>query len=256
MTMPNEHRPEAVDVLASSPVRTGGRLAIWRSLSGKKRWSYFIDHFLVSIITIITICCLLIWLTLHIINPATGPRLFVALVDHPIGSEQAGEMNKQAAMALHMKADDNSGLVVDDGFDFSRDGLPKLQTMLSAGTVDVIIAPKSTFTRLTSYGYMTDLSHLFPDKQFGEQVLLPGPADDNQDDKAGSSIGRSPIRPYGLMCDSVQNQRWRPHQNKESGKHGLAKAKSASADQAVIGLAVNSPHMQEAVRFTKFACGR
>lgn len=256
MTAPNEHRSEAVDALASSPVSIGGRVAVLQSLSGKKRWSYFTDHFLILIIAIVTICCLLIWLTMHILNPAAGPKLFVALVDHPIESAETGELNSQAATALHMQADDNSGLVVDDGFDFSRDGLPKLQTMLSAGTVDVIIAPKSTFSRLASYGYMTDLSQILPGNQFGERALLPGPGNDSQDDEAEAPMGKGPIKPYGLMCGSIQNQRWRPHQKKVNERHGFAKAKSTSQDQAIIGLAVNSPHKQDAVRFTKFACGR
>lgn len=256
MTAPKEHRSKAVDALTSSPVRNGGRIAVLQSLSGKKRWSYFIDHFSIPIIAIITICCLLIWLTMHILHPATGPKLFVALVDDPIENVEAGELNSQAAIALHMQADDNSGLVVDDGFDFSRDGLPKLQTMLSAGTVDVIIAHKSTFAQLANYGYMTDLSQIFPDNQFGEQALLPGPGDDSQDDEAEASMDKGPIKPYGLICDSIQNRHWRPHQKKESEKYGFAKGKSTSLNQAVIGLAVNSPHKQDAVRFTKFVCGR
>lgn len=256
MTAPKEHRSKAVDALASSRVRTGGRIAVLQSLSGKKRWSYFVDHFLILIIAIITICCLLIWLIMHILNPAPGPKLYVALVDHPIESAEADEMSSQAAMTLHMKADDNSGLVVDDGFDFSRDGLPKLQTMLSAGTVDVIIAPKSTFARLASYGYMSDLSQIFPDKQFGKQALLPGPTDDGQDDDAEASMNKGPVKPYGLMCDSIQNQLWQPHQKKKAKSSDLQRPDSASSDQAVIGLAVNSPHMHDAARFAKFACGR
>lgn len=101
-------------------------------------------------------------------------------------------------------------MTITTGFNLSdNNSLTKLQTMLSADEVDVIIASEGDFERLAGFGYFTALNSALTETQqirLRDSFASFNGYDDSQEtniDYDGTSKG--PSKPYGLkLANAVQ----------------------------------------------------
>lgn len=227
-----QRQKDAIGALAStSPYAGKSKIAILRELPWSKKISYFKEHFLVPLIAIAVIISFLSFLIARVTSPEHRPILYVAVLDNAMTtSEAVGLQNK-----LESKFDDE--VIVDDYFNMSKDGLTKLQTMLSSKQIDAIIAPRKTFVQLAGYGYLSNLETSFGQSNNAaiarSEVRLHGfnDADDEGFDSSGS--GKGAKKSYGLELDGA-NQ-W--NQSKDVD------------DSALIGIASGTHNNETARQF-------
>lgn len=218
-----DDQKQAVDALSTEPEHAGeSKLAIFRSLPAKAKAMYFREHFLVPLLGAIIVIALAAFMIVKAATPATRPKLYAAVVDNAITTTEAQQLQQRFSTRLGQNVN------IDSYFDTSKDGLSKLQTMLAAKQIDVIIAPQSEFRKLAGYGYCSNLATSLNATQraslTNSLVQLRGynDADDDNPDVSGSGKGAS--KPYGLR---------------------LANAKTWSAldsadSKALIGIAANT----------------
>lgn len=225
-----DEQRQAVNVLSVAPEHAGeSKLAVFRSLPARAKVMYFREHFLVPLLAAVIIIALLSFMVVKAVTPSTRPKLYAAVVDSAITTTEAQRLQQEFASELGQDVN------IDSYFDTTRDGLDKLQTMLSSEQIDVIIAPKTMFKQLAGYGYFSDLGTSLNAKQrsglTGDLVQLRGYDDADDPDVSGSGKGIS--KPYGLSLANAKT--WN---------------KLDSADsKALIGIAANTKNASTAKQF-------
>ncbi|MBW3095411.1 hypothetical protein KIH75_08745 [Bifidobacterium sp. 64T4] len=227
-----DEQRQAVNVLSVAPEHAGeSKFAVFRSLPARAKIVYFREHFLVPTLAAVIIIALLSFMVVKAVTPSTRPKLYAAVVDSAITTTEAQQLQQEFSTELGQSVN------IDSYFDTTRDGLDKLQTMLSSEQIDVIIAPKTMFKQLAGYGYFSDLATSLSAKQrsglTGDLVQLHGYDDADDDDPDVSGSGKGAIKPYGLSLANAKT--WN---------------KLDSADsKALIGIAANTKNANTAKQF-------
>lgn len=226
-----DEQRQAVNVLSVAPEHAGeSKLAVFRSLPARAKVMYFREHFLMPLLAAIIIA-LLSFMVMKAVTPSTRPKLYAAVVDSAITTTEAQRLQQEFSTELGQDVN------IDSYFDTTRDGLDKLQTMLSSEQIDVIIAPKTMFKQLAGYGYFSDLGTSLNAKQRSgltdDLVQLRGYDDADDDDPDVSGSGKGVSKPYGLSLANAKT--WN---------------KLDSADsKALIGIAANTKNASTAKQF-------
>lgn len=228
-----DDQKQAVDALSMEPVHAGeSKLAIFRSLPAKAKATYFREHFLAPLLGAAIVIALVAFIIVKATTPATRPKLYAAVIDDAITTTEAQQIQQRFSAALGQNVN------IDSYFDTGKDGLSKLQTMLSSQQIDVIIAPQSEFKELAGYGYCSNLAASLNATQrsslASSMVRLHGYSDaaaDRGPDASGS--GKGTAKPYGLSL--AQAKTWNTLD---------------SADpKALIGIAANTRNADAAREF-------
>ena len=145
--------------------------------------------------------------------------------------------------ALNLPEGRAGGVRIDTYFNLGTDGLDKLQTMLSSGDIDIIIAKPKDFNQLAGYGYCTPLDHALDATQqhqlAASYVSVNGFNDGHDDDMDYNGSGKGAAQPYGLsMADFPNWKSW----HSASGK-------------AIIGFAQDSRNTPTAREFLDYLRG-
>lgn len=205
------HSLSAVDALVedhdSRPPRRS-RLATLRALPWRGKWPYFRDQLLLKTVAGLAAIGIAVFLAVHIFAPAAKPQLYVAVIDGALSSQSAATLQSQTARALNLPEGRNGGVMVDASFNFSEGDLSKLQTLLSSGEVDAIIAPPKDFAKLAGYGYFTALHTSLTASQRAESssdwVRLRGYDDSESTDAFYDGSGKGPTQAYGIRLTHAQ----------------------------------------------------
>ncbi len=197
-----EEQQDAINTLASAPVYAGqSKLAVFRQLPWNRKFEYFREHFLVPLAATAIIISLVSFLAVRYFSPESRPALYAAVVDDALTTSDATDL--QAALEEKL----GESVIIDDYFDMDKDGLTKLQTMLSSKQIDVIIAPEETFEQLAGYGYLTNLestvSKLSNSKLSDAIVQLKGFSDADDDGIDSSGTGKGASKSYGLKLSDA-----------------------------------------------------
>ena len=198
-----EEQREAINTLASTPAYANeSKLSIFRQLPWNKKLEYFREHFLVPVTAAAIIIALTTFLVVRFVSPDTRPALYAAVVDDALTTTGATNLQNE----LEEKFGVN--VIIDDYFDMNKDGLTKLQTMLSNKQIDVIIAPHKVFKQLAGYGYLTNLESTVNKsdntKLDSATVQLKGFSDADDDGLDSSGTGKGAAKSYGLkLSDAV-----------------------------------------------------
>ena len=142
-TQLTEEQQEAINTLASAPAYANeSKLSIFRQLPWRKKLEYFREHFLIPVAAAAIIIALVTFLAVRFISPDARPALYAAVVDDALTTSEATNLQNELEDKLGVS------VIIDDYFDMDKDGLTKLQTMLSSKQMDVIIAPHKIFKQL------------------------------------------------------------------------------------------------------------
>lgn len=240
----DDREREAVRELSQrNPYQGMSRIATLRSLPRDKQWEYFRQNLLARIAIVVTGVIIAALLIIHLVTPTPEPKLYVAVINGALESQDGPALQAATAKALNLPNGHAGGVSIDTYFDLSADGLDKLQTMLSSGSIDVIIAKPKDFQRIAGYGYCKPLNRVL-DKTRQRQlaaayVSANGFDDGHDDDMEYNGSGKGARRPFGLSMTDFRNWRsWR----------------SAKRD-AVIGLAQDSHNTDTAITFIDYLRG-
>ncbi|NMM96823.1 hypothetical protein G1C98_1559 [Bifidobacterium sp. DSM 109960] len=231
MKLTDEQR-QAVDALSVAPEHAGeSKLTVFRSLPARAKLTYFREHFLVPLLAAIIVIALATFMIVKAATPATRPKLYAAVIDSAITTTEAQQLQKDFSAKLGQSVN------IDSYFDTSKDGLDKLQTMLSSKQIDVIIAPQSKFKQLAGYGYFRNLATSLNTTQRNslknDLVRLNGYDDADDDDPDVSGSGKGAAKPYGLSL--AQAKTWNSFDGADS--------------KALIGIAANTQNAGTAREF-------
>lgn len=150
-----DDQKQAVDALSTEPEHAGeSKLAIFRSLPTKAKATYFRDHFLMSTLGAIIVIALAAFMIVKAVTPASRPKLYAAVIDNAITTTEAQQLQQKFSVKLGRDVN------IDSYFDTNKDGLSKLQTMLAAKQIDVIIAPQSEFKKTRRLRILQQPRHL------------------------------------------------------------------------------------------------
>lgn len=240
----DDRQAEAIDALGE-PIAYQGR-SRWRilaALPADRRWDYFRDQLLARVAAAIAAVCIVVFLACRILTPQAAPRLTVAIVDDALGSQDAAALQTQVADALGLPEGRDGGVQVDAGFSLDGTGLTKLQTMLAADEVDVIVAGQDAFTRLAGYGYLRPLGEALDadraDALRNRFIEVAGFDDSEATDIDYDGSGKGDVAAYGLDL---------------TGASGWDAYDSAASD-AVLGLAQDSRNTDTARRLVDLLLG-
>lgn len=205
---------------------------ILRSLPPRQRIPYFLEQYGWPIGLALAAAAVIIFLTVRFLFPPAGPQLYVAVMDQALSTAQTETLQRQFSEQSGIPADD---ILVDAYFDTRKDGLSKLQTLLSADDIDVILAPEDTFATLAGYGYLVPLDNARATDS-NALASFPGYDDTHEDDPDYSGSGRGEALPYGIRL-GTDDAAWRNIQG---------------PDDMIAGLAQDSEHTVQADRFLEF----
>ncbi len=197
-----EEQQDAINTLASSPAYAGqSKLAVFRQLPWNRKLEYFREHFLVPLVAAAIVVSLVSFLAVRYFSPESRPALYAAVMDDALTTSDATGLQD----TLEEKLGEN--VIIDDYFDTNKDGLTKLQTMLSSRQIDVIIAPAETFEQLAGYGYLTNLESTVSksgnSKLSSAIVQLNGFSDADDDGIDSSGTGKGASESYGLKLSDA-----------------------------------------------------
>lgn len=238
--MPNTDRltdaqREAIDTLTAAPQYAGAsKLRIFMQLPAKHKAAYFREHFLVPCIAAVIVIALCTFVIVRIVSPRERPALYAAVVDSSLPLGEAAKLEQSTEHEL------GADVIVDDYFDTTKDGISKLQTMISSEQIDVVIAPPTVFKELASYGYFSNLHEALPAAEYGQLHAYTQDFrgfDDSQlaDDVDDSGSGRGAAEPYGLKLERAGE--WHRH---------------ADGSDALVGIVANTKQPANAQRFIDY----
>ena len=201
-TQLTEEQQEAINTLASAPAYANeSKLSIFRQLPWRKKLDYFREHFLIPVAAAAIIIALVTFLAVRFISPDARPALYAAVVDDALTTSEATNLQNELEDKLGVS------VIIDDYFDMDKDGLTKLQTMLSSKQIDVIIAPHKIFKQLAGYGYLTNLESTVSKsdntKLDDATVQLKGFSDADDDGIDSSGTGKGASKSYGLKLSDA-----------------------------------------------------
>lgn len=242
----SEWQADAINTLSRSIEYHGkSRIATLRTLPYERKWPYFRDQLLARTVAIIASVIVGIYLAVQILTPTAAPQLTVAIIQGALDEQDGTSLQAQVASALGLPQGREGGVTITTGFNLNdNNSLTKLQTMLSADEVDVIIASEGDFERLAGFGYFTALNSALTETQqirLRDSFASFNGYDDSQEtniDYDGTSKGHS--KPYGLKL--VNAARWTALQSADANVlAGLVlESKNTARAQQFIDYLTNS----------------
>lgn len=230
-----ESQRAAVDSLTQAPRYAGkSKLYVFTKLPMGQKGAYFREHFLTPCVAAVIVIALCAFVIVRFVSPRERPALYAAVVDSTLPLGESAKLQEQYTKTL------GQDVIIDDYFDTKKDGLSKLQTMISSEQIDVVIAPPAVFRELAGYGYFTNLKSTLPADEYGD---LHAYAEDFHgfddsalsDDVDDSGSGKGKAEPYGLRLDDAK--RWHEF---------------ATDDAAIIGVVANTKQTGNAQRFIAY----
>ena len=211
------------------------KMQILRSLPPKRRIPYFLEQYGWPLGLGLITAAIAVFLAVRILFPPVGPQLYVAVMDQALDATQTETLQKRFSERSGIPEDE---ILVDSYFDTRKDGLSKLQTLLSSDDIDVILAPEDTFATLAGYGYLVPLDDTRT-ADANTLVSLPGYDDAHEDDPDYSGSGKGETLPSGIRL-GTGDKVWRDIQG---------------PDDMIVGLAQDSEHAAQAGDFLAFLTG-
>ncbi len=240
--LPLDDRERAIvsQLSRHNPYHGMSRIATLRALPRNRKWTYFRQALLARVLAVIAAVVVAVMLAVHLLTPVASPRLYVAVIDGALDTQDGTSLQTATARALNLPEGRDGGVRIDTYFNLDTDGLDKLQTMLSSGDIDVIIANSKDFKQLAGYGYCVPLGSALDGTQqhqlAASYVSLNGFSDAHDDDMDYNGSGKGSKQPFGLKLSGFAN--WTTWQ-------------SASAD-ALVGFAQDSRNKTTAQQFIDY----
>lgn len=213
--LPLDDRERAIvsQLSRHNPYHGMSRIATLHALPGDRKWAYFRQELLARVVAIIAGIIVAALLIVHFVTPTPAPKLYVAVINGALDTQDGTSLQTATAQALNLPEGRAGGLRIDTYFNLGTDGLDKLQTMLSSGDIDIIIAKPKDFNQLAGYGYCTPLDHALDATQqhqlAASYVSVNGFNDGHDDDMDYNGSGKGAAQPYGLsMADFPDWKSW------------------------------------------------
>ncbi|MFT4146397.1 MAG: hypothetical protein QM644_18290 [Mobilitalea sp.] len=165
--MPKQSRMDENSIIYQDRIELSEKEKL-RSMTLNAKLSYLWEYYKIHAIVIIAVVGLIIYFIYEVITPNVNPVFYAAVLNSPLEDDKKDAFI--AEYSEHLKLDPaHEEVVINTQFYFSTaEGSPftnmqqVLDAYISAGDVDVIIAPESDFNRYAQIGYFDKLSNELP----------------------------------------------------------------------------------------------
>lgn len=124
-----------------------------KELGKKEKIKHFKDYYLRNVLFVLFILGILIFAIRDIIMSQRDSVLYIAVVDEYFDAETTDRLLEELTEFYDMNPDKQSITINTNFQSNSLDSLSTLTTLMYAGDVDIIIAPKAVFTEMAESGY-------------------------------------------------------------------------------------------------------
>ncbi len=208
----------------------------------QEKLSYFKDYYMKKVIVIVLVGAMLISVAYTMLRDIPTNVLNVAILNNFFTQEYLDELTADATEMFITEPDDQE-IFFDTEYFFSAGdyaGGMKLMTRVYAEELDVIIARESEYRQHAANGTMLDFSEVYTKEQLeklGDKVaILPMYMEaENTLDKEIAGY-----YPLGIYLHNLDDY------------YGY----DLSADPLVIGIVVNAPNKENAVKFVEYMLGK
>ncbi len=176
-----------------------------KQLSGKEKLQYFRDYYLLYVVIIVVALSIIIFLTVHFLNPPKQPDCYIALLDCEASDDDKEKSEEQIETYSNGQI---TYAMVDSTFDMSEDGLNKLQVYVSNNRIDVLVMDRELFEVLSGYGYFADLQDILTDDLYyqykDKMISVSGYKETDNISFEDKETGQGAVRPYGIAMSEYE----------------------------------------------------
>lgn len=205
-----------------------------KEMSFKEKVSYLRDYYLAKTLIGLVALGLITYFVYTVVTPKPETLLDAAIVNYAFSDTTVDKISEDMNKLL-VKNPKKENIMVDASFyvgdgsdtsEFTIGSQQKLQTLMSTGEIDVLIAPESLFQAYATSDFLCKLTDVLP-----TEVLTT-----LSDSIFNSATNDNPVSgAYGIYLDNTT----------------LFKDVSTS-DRPVLGILVNSKHQDNGVAFIKY----
>lgn len=214
----------------------------WKELSGKQRWQYFKDYYLVATCVIAVILIFagnLIWTCFF--KPEEKTILYTAVIDDSLDEEVTEQVTGELEELFG--ADGKSEQVFfDDGLYLEdSNSLMKLQVYISCGQIDVMIMDEEDFIDYAGNGTFVSLDELTEEDleaKYGQKyVYAAGYLETDEVTLEDNETGQGEVKAYGISL---------------AGNEKYMEMASGYIENPVLGIVGSSENIENALGFLDY----
>ncbi|SHO54067.1 hypothetical protein [Anaerocolumna xylanovorans] len=206
-----------------------------KEMNFKEKVSYLKDYYLTKTLIGLVALGLAAYFIYTVVTPKPETLLDAAIVNYAFSDGAIDKVHEDLNKLL-VKDPKKENIMVDASFylgdgsnpsEFTIGSMQKLQTFMSTGEIDVIIAPESVFQTYATADFLSKLTDVLPTELL--TTLSDSIFNSATDNNAVSGA-------YGIYLDNT----------------ALFKDLSIASDRPVLGILVNSKHQDNGVAFIKY----
>ncbi len=135
----------------------------WQNMSGKERWQYFADYYLVRIIVTVLVAAVIISILYTMLTPKPDIVLSVAVINDSVHYQTYEDVQKEFDELLSLDPETQKTLF-DTGYSFENDyqAFQKFAMYNAVGDLDVTIMPLSVFETYAPQSFFSPIAELLP----------------------------------------------------------------------------------------------
>ena len=185
-TVENESLMEEDSIIYQRRTDESDTKKVWKDLTFRQKVQFFKDYYLIKTIVAIIVLCVAGNFLYTILKPKKDAVLYATVVFDALDETKVNAMHKELDKLFDVQKDQE--VVIDTSFLETNETKvygtsERLQAMLYAHQLDVIISDQKEYEHLGYYGNLTNLDIFLPDdvKELVKDDLIISPVGDDDD---------------------------------------------------------------------------
>lgn len=141
----------------------------WRQMNKEEKWTYFNSYYRNKLIVLLAAVIFVVYMIYTIASPKPEVRLFAVILNGAVNDETTAQLQEGFAEYINLDEEketlnfDNSFYLDGENFnELTMANQQKLMAYMSAGEIDVIIAPEKDMIQYASMGGLVKVTDLLP----------------------------------------------------------------------------------------------
>lgn len=141
----------------------------WKQMSKEEKWTYFNSYYRNKLIVLLAAAIFVVYMIYTIASPKPDVRLNAIILNGAMSDETIDQLREEFAAYINLDEEketlnfDNSFYIDDENFnELTMANQQKLMAYLSAGEIDIIIAPEKDMVQYASMGGLVKVTDLLP----------------------------------------------------------------------------------------------
>lgn len=202
-----------------------------KDMSRKGKLAYLWEYYKLHALAILLVIVFAVYIIYNIVTPKVETELYAAIINNTISDEIWEKYQTEASeyLKLDPKKQDvilNRGFYLNGEAEYALNMQTALVAYVSAGDVDILIAPESQFQQYTNNGFHDKLYDDLPTDLYSEltDYLYVTSTEDDPEENA-----------YGIYLSDTE----------------LFREYADNSDPYILGIIINSKHKENAIEFIR-----